>query len=311
MTVRFPWPTLETDLQLVIDEVLVDGVPLDPSLVDGERQRVALDDTSAWRELRMAVSIDPEALSSVAGAAAHAVVECTPTNVRIPFPLDTVTGAGQITLDRDEIAERFSVRVEAVATVEGRLRHVGAGPDWTAVIDRVAAPVPPGMPPFETVWIDFRDPTAPLGARSMPESPTYMDLQGDPRLLLNAAVDGFQHLLHANTAQLERRRLRDLLGADVARYAVTCLFRAAAVEVSVDDGVVQPPERPVYRQVCQAVADRMPGIGDVEELYEKLHAARDSALVAQEVWGAADLAIAALSGRDDALVTACREVKHA
>lgn len=310
MTVRFPWPTLKQELQLTIDDVRIDGAPLDPAFVDAEHLRVSLDETAEWRELRIAVSVDPTTLSSVDGARAHAVVECTPTNVRITFPLDPATGTGEITLDRDEIAQRFAVRVEAVAEVRGRMRNVGAGPDWTAVLDRVAAPIPPGMPPFETVWIDFRDPAAPPAARGMPEAPAYMDLQGDPRLLLNTAVDGFQHLLHANTAQRERRRLRDLLGADVARYAVSCLFRAAAGEVSVDDDVVQPPERPVLRQVCEAVADRMPGIGDVEELYERIHAARDSAAVAQEVWGAVDLAVAALSGRDAALTTACHEVKH-
>lgn len=310
MTVRFPWPTLKADLQLTIDEVRLDEVRLDPTRIDGEHLRVGLDETVAWRELRMIVSTDPAALSSVDGASAHVVVECTATHVRIAFPLNSVAGTAEVVLDRDEIAERFAVRVEAVAQVHGRLRNIGTSPDWTAVIDRVAAPVPPGMPPFETVWIDFRDPSAPPAARAMPQSPVHMDLQGDPRLLLNTAVDGFQHLLHANTAQLERRRLRDLLGAEVARYAVSCLFRAAAAEVSVDDGIVQPPERQVYRQVCEAVADGMPGVGNVGELYERLHEARDSGLVAQEVWGAADLAIAALSGRDTALSTACHEVKH-
>lgn len=311
MTVRFPWPTLRQELDLRLHEVRLDGEPLAPDLVDIEHLRIRLDEAADWDELRISVSVDTTVLSDVDGARAHAVVECVPTNVRIPFPLDIETGVGEIVLDRDEISKRFSIEVEAVAQVRGRWRNIGAGPDWIAVIDHEAAPVPPGTPPFETVWIDFRDSAAPLVARGMPEATAYMDLQGDPRLLLNTAVDGFQHLLHADTAKLERRRLRDLLGTDVARYALTCLLRAASGEVVSEDGVVQPPERRVYRQVCEAVAEHMPGIGSVDELYERMIAARDSADVTQEIWGGADLAIAALSGRDRALSTACSEVKYA
>ncbi len=146
----------------------------------------------------------------------------------------------------------------------------------------------------------------------MPEAYAFMDLEGTPRLLLNSGIDGFQHLLYARAPKLERRRLQDLLGADVARYALTTLFRAAAAEVRDDDGTVSPPE-PSSSAGVRGRGGTHAGCrsrgGDFVPA-EQLVRARDSVKDTVELWGAVDLAIAALTGVSASLSTACAEVKH-
>jgi hypothetical protein len=313
MSPHYAWRTLREPLAVEIAEAFVDGRPIDRSLIDEEHLRVHLEAFDDWQDLDIVVEAKPggEMPDELVDSSVYVLVECVATQSRIPFVLSGDPWTGRINLTRGEVEERFSLRAEIAAPIHGRWRIIGSSPEWTVVMDRSAAPVPPGTPPFETVWIDFGTPEAPAIARRMPEAYAVMDLEGKPRLMLNTGIDGFQHLLHADAAKLERRRLRDILGADVARYAVMTLFRAASAEILLDDdGLITPPERPLYRQVCEAVAERTPGIGSVEELYEQLVRARDSAAEAIEVWGAVDLAIAALTGVTSAISTACAEVKH-
>lgn len=314
MTTRFPWPMLAEPLTLQIDEVRLNTVELDAQSIDREHLRVHLESVEAWSEIEITVTVthDENNDSLVQGSITYVIAECGTTHSRIPIELSGVPRTGKLRLDRTEVDQRFLLRAEMASFVGDRRRVIGSSQNWTFVMDRAAAPVPPGMPPFETVWVDFESTDAPAPARRMPEAYAYMDLAGAPQLLLNSAVDGFQHLLHADAAKLERRRLRDLLGADVARYAVTTLFRAAVAELIVDEnGAVTPPESDLYRQVCEAIAERTPGVGSVDELYDKVARSSESFAETYATWAAIDMAISSLTGFNDAMSTACAEVKHA
>ena len=311
MTVRYPWPTLPTPPTVELDGVTLDDTEADPGVVDAEHQRIRVDDGPPWERFSCRVSTGsldglPVGLDS---PVVYAVASSAESATRVPFVLAGTPAEGRIELHRRELGRAVELTVEVAARHRDRLRVVARTEPWTVVVEPGVAPVAPGAPPFDMVWIDFTSDDAPALARSTPDAPAVMDVAmgARPRLLLNSGLPGFQNLLHADTAQKERRRLRDLLGADVARMAVTTIFRAAIADIArADDGTVVVPEDPLHRRVCEAVAGTTVGIGSVDELYEGF---ADGESPSSELWARADLAIDELVGRRRAWSTACEEVR--
>lgn len=313
MSIRYPWPTFTAPLACRVDDVHVDGKAVAPRLIDTEHQRLRLDGVTWGRfDCRVTVTTDEPTPAGVDDIRNYVLVSSTGANTRLSFPLDEIhdrSPSGRVVVTRSVAAGTFTIQAHAGALVAGRRRLIGDCDPWTIVLERHEAPIPPGGPPFDIDWVAFTSPDAPLAARENASAHAFMDLTPSPRLLLNAGVDGFQKLLHNNAARLERRRVRDVLSTSVARYAIATLFRAAVSEiVAYDDGPPQPPTTALYRQICEAVADRMAGIGDVAELYDRLVAIADDRMSDTDLWARIDIAIEDLTGYTDALTTASREV---
>lgn len=313
MSVRFPWPVLESPVEVTLIDVRLDGRVLPEQCVDGDHLRVDLDGVEGWDvfECEISVATDGGVPPGLKDMLAYAVVSAPATNVRVPFRLEGDPPKGRVAVGRADVAERFMIGVDVAARVGDRYRVIGTGPVWTIVLDRRAAPVPPGVPPFETVWVDFTSAEAPLVARRNPDAHAVMDLENEPRLLLNDGIDGFQALLHTNRPKPDRHRLQEVLATGIARYAVATMFRAAAAEIVDEDGEVHPPERELFRQVCEAVAERMVGIGSVDELYKQLADPTVTAADNADLWGRVDAAIDALTDVSTTVAKICEAVKYA
>ena len=132
-------------------------------------------------------------------------------------------------------------------------------------------------------------------------------------LLLNDDIKGFNALLNAERAQLERRRLRDTLGTTIARYALGAMFREARAGITVeDDGETSPPDSESLRQVCEAVAGEMKSVSDVDELYSKLgNEPTLPALDRATLWVEIDNAIDRLTHHSETIASVVEEVRHA
>lgn len=310
MSVRFAWPVLASDPGVELDELQLDGVPAAAAVKDGDHLRVVLP-AGHWERFscRVVVGTD-EDLSAFDELVCFVVAASRDAATRVPFVLSGLPGEGRIELLREEIARSALLTVEVAAVHRGRRRIVGRSAPWTVVSEVGTAPRAPGGLPFEMSWVDFSGAEAPAAVQAAPLASAVMETSvgAVPRLLLNSSLPGFKDLLHADSAKLERRRLRDLLGSDVARLAVTTLMRAAAVEVvEADDGTVMEPQEGLHRQVCEAVAEAMTGVGSVEELYQRL--AGDGWSSVDDLWGRIDLAIDELVGRRTAVATACEEIQ--
>ncbi|RDI24039.1 hypothetical protein DEU38_111116 [Rhodococcus sp. AG1013] len=205
-----------------------------------------------------------------------------------------------------------STLVTEVASVHGGApRVVGRSIPWTIVVEPGSAPVKPGQPPISQSWIDFGAPDSPLVARQSPDAPAVLDLSAArPMLLLNSAIPGFQDLLSSETAKLERRRTRELLGSQIARYTLATLFRAAAVEIASEDDEPSPPSDPLFRQVCEAVADTIPHFASVDELYQRLHDSHGKRAESAELWTHIDVAIDVLAGVPNTLAMVTEEIRR-
>ena len=323
MSVHYPWPAFRSQWGCDVEGFQVDGKPHD-EVVHHEHLRIRADQLDAWTTMTCSVrarttEATPDDLS---GLRPFVVISSPRTQLRQSVPLalvQTEDGSteyvGEFSLPRSVLAAAVTVRVDVGALHNDRLRIVGSSSPWTLIIDPSEAPRSPGAPPFKTAWVDFSSDAASPECRQHPKAYALMDLTGsEPTLLLNTKIDGFRHLLLADKAKTERRRHRDLLGVDLARYAVATLFRSASDEISGidDDDPVEPPSTPLSRQVCEAVAGAMTGIGSVDDLYEGLARSDQLSVAARaSLWAEIDLAIDALTGVSDTVAGICTEVKHA
>ncbi|WP_433802561.1 hypothetical protein [Actinomycetospora sp. CA-084318] len=309
MSVRYAWPTLAEAPQVELRELRLDGAESRRIAVEPNHLRVVLPEDESWQRFScQVVATTDEDLSVFEDLVCYAVAASRDAATRVPFVLSGLPGEGRLELHRDEIARNALLTVDAAASYRGRRRVVGRAAPWTVVSEIGTAPRPPSGLPFAMTWLDFTAEGAPDVVRGAPQASAVMEtgIGAVPALLLNSALPGFKDLLHADSAKLERRRLRDLLGSDVARLAVSSLLRAAASEiVEADDGTVIEPQDDLHRQVCEAVVEVVNGVGSVEELYQRLAVERTD--VGGDLWSRLDLAIDELVGRRAAVATACEE----
>lgn len=318
MSVRYPWPTFKGDWLCEISEVQSDLPDTVPS-INAESFRMSLADVGDWSTLSFTLTARtnenrPKGLDGE--LIGYSLLSCSSTSVRIPFPLTPRDGrpnelGGTIDISRDDVAGTATLIAEVASEYGGTRRVVGRSIPWTIVVEPGAAPVKPGQPPISQSWIDFGAPDSPLAARQSPDAPAVLDLSGvRPMLLLNSAIPGFQDLLSSETAKLERRRTRELLGSQIARYTLATMFRAAAVEVASENGEPVPPSDPLFRQVCEAVADTIPHFASTDELYQRLHDSHGKPAESAELWTHIDVAIDVLAGVPSTLAMVTEEIRR-
>lgn len=317
MTTRYPWPVFSAPWSLELSEMTVDGSAVG-DLVQTDLRRVRLDGIEAWQDMSATMVVtSSEAVPDDLPAdtlAAFVLVSSPLTNRRIPVPLgrdgESLRLTGKVNISRLEVAGIVHMTCEVVADIEGRRRLVGSTEPWTIVVEPAAAPSPPGAPPFDFSWVDFDAESAPELARKNPHAHAIVDLSGKATLLLNAGLEGFQALVQADKAKLERRRLRDVLGSSLARTACAAVMREAAVSVTQDEEWTAPTDK-LQAQVCEAVAGAMPSVGSADELYQRLfEAAEGSPKDRALVWAEIDVALDALTDVSATIATACSEVRY-
>jgi len=312
MSIRYPWPAFASPIQCHLTDPRLDGEPLGPQLLDGEHRRIRLDQEPDWDvfECDVVVETDEPVPAGLDRLIPYVMVSSTTTNTRMPFPLSGEPADGHLAIPRSTVSGSFTVQAVTGALVSSRRRVVGSSAPWTVVLDGRQAPVPPGALPFDFSWVDFASDEAPEIARKNPSSHAVMDLTNVlPRLLLNSGIEGLQPLLTSDYAQLERRRLRDILGSSIARYVAATVFRIASDEVTADDGSsARLPSTAMYRETCEAVAAHIPDISTVQDLYDQIVDAQGDEFKRIELWTRIDLAIDALCGSSDVLTIAAKEV---
>ncbi|MFC5136992.1 hypothetical protein ACFPK1_01995 [Actinomycetospora rhizophila] len=312
MSVRFAWPVLAAPPQVDLQDLQLDEAPARGITKDQDHLRVVLPGDHAWDRFSCRVLVATDEDGSVfEDLICYVVASSRDSATRVPFVLSGLPGDGLVEIHRDEIARDVILTVEVAAVHHGRRRVIGRSAPWTVVAQVGVAPRTAGGLPFGLTWVDFSSEDAPAVVKGSPLASAVMEttLGATPQLLLNSALPGLRDLLHADSAKLERRRLRDLLGSDVARLAVSSLMRAAAAEVvEADDGTVIAPQEDLHRQVCEAIAEVMGGMGSVEELYQRL-AGGDSDSSSGDLWSRIDLAIDEVVGRRGAVATACEEIR--
>src|SRR5262249_54599063 len=147
---------------------------------------------------------------------AHALLSSGETNARIPAKLDEVEPtewAGVLRVHRSEVGGVMTLTGVVTAPDEENVWCVrGTSRPWSVVVDPGEQPLAPKGVPLPTVWVDFALPEAPDVCRRYPSMPFSVVIDGaKPTLYLNKAARGFEKILMAEHAQLEKRRLRDVL----------------------------------------------------------------------------------------------------
>lgn len=318
MSVRYPWPTFDGEWLCGINEIECDLPDAKPA-VDSDSFRMSLAEVGDWATLSFTLTArtDEKRPKGLDGTlTGYALLSCSSTRIRVPFPLSPRDEnpnelQGTIDISRDDLAGTATLVAEIASEYHGSPRIVGRSIPWTIVVEAGSAPVKPGQPPISQSWIDFRAPDSPLVARQSPDAPAVLDLSAaKPMLLLNSAIPGFQDLLSSETAKLERRRTRELLGSQIARYTLATLFRAAAVEIASEDDEPVAPSDPLFRQVCEAVADTIPHFASVDELYRRLHDSHGKRAESADLWTHIDVAIDALADVPNTLAMVTEEIRR-
>lgn len=320
MTARYPWPQFLKPLALDVVRVACDDVDVD--VVRSTDERVHLEDApTGWDEVKLDIELAatesrPEALSDVQ-LTAHVILSSSQTNTRIATVLEPSgpdRWKGVVRVHRAEIGG--SMPLEAYLTApDGDARPLlrGRSVPWTVVLDPGVPPAAPTSTPVISKWIDFAAADSPVLCRQYPSSPYAVLLDGaKPVLYLNQGLKGFQKLILAEHATLERRRLRDTFSTLIASGVTRALVQAAFDELvtnSEGSETPVPSEELLLRQSCEAVAEVMPSVSDVDELYVRMHSAGASLPELRALWSELDLAIGELVSLTKTVVTVAEEVR--
>ena len=320
MTARYPWPQFREPLALSVVRVCCDGKEAD--VVHSTHERVHLDEVpNGWNELEIELELNtaaprPAALQDVA-LTAHVVLASGQTNSRLATVLQQAEGdrwTGVLHATRGELGG--TMPLEAYLTApdgDARPRLRGRAAPWTVVLDPGVPPAAPTRTPVTTVWIDFADAEAPALCRSYATAPYAVLLDGaKPVLYLNQGHKGFQKLIMADHAQTERRRLRDTFSTMIAAGVARALVHAAFDELMTNSEGSETPvpsEEPLLRQSCEAVADVMPSVSDVQDLYRRMHATGGSLPELRALWSELDVAIGELVSLNKTVVEVAEEVR--
>lgn len=316
---RFAWPSYQDPWECMVTSVEFDGVAgaLD---IDGDHLRVdAFDATWSSAELSVEVLTGESQPQGVEALTAHVLLSCTGTQVRRTYPLEVDTTRaslafkGTLAIPHSAVSGKAALTAQVVGVHDGRLRVIGSSVPWELIVDKREAPERPGVPPLRTVWIDFANPDAPMEARRHSEGHAYVDVAATPPVLyLNKGIDGLQLLILANNAKLERRRHRDMLGASIARYVASALFRAAIEQVTADEfgGRPEGPTVRVLRDMCEAVAAELPDTESVDDLYQQLTELPAGTAASASFWADVDLALDRMTSLSSTVARICEEAKR-
>lgn len=317
MSPRFPWPTFAEQWDCKVSDLLFDGhdaalaVSPDHLAIDGH----AVD----WTEVQLTLSASthepiPEGLADLS---AYALVTCGATQLRLAYPMtynsDQTSFEATVTIHRSALAGKATVAAQITSDRGGRRRVVGSSIAWTLILDKREAPERMGAAPLKTTWVDFAAGEAPQEARRNPSTYCYIDINQDPpTLLLNSGIDGFQSLILADNAKLERHRHRDLLGAMIAKQVANSLVRAAVDEIDPGEFGAPPtgPTSRILRDICEALAQELPETETAEDLYELVANFHGNGVAANQFWADVDLALDRMTSLAETVTKVCKEVKH-
>lgn len=317
MSPRFAWPSYADLWECNVASVRFDGRDGE-STIDEDHLRIAAFDRP-WDCLEIGLDGStlepaPEGLTDIR---AHALLSCTTTQLRRPYPLSITDGGlkiqGAVSVPQTAVAEKATLTVELTGEHNGRRRVAGSSLPWAIILDQVEAPERHGVPPLKTVWVDFSASDAPPEARRYGTAHAYVDVVPTPPVLyLNKGIDGLQQLILSENAKLERRRQRDMLGAQIARYVTNALFRTAIEQVGADEfgGPAEGPIGHMFRSVCEAVAAQLTSTETVNDLYEAVLKVRDGTLDGPTFWADVDLALDRMTSVSSVVAQICAEVKY-
>lgn len=310
MTQHFPWPQYRRPWTLSVAVVSV--TPEGDADVDADRGRIRLDGIDGWRSvgLEFRLSTSEPRPSGVERPFAYVMVTGARSNFRLPVRMrETDAGfIGSCRLSRDSLAGTVDIQAHVVTDPSDseRARVVGDSNSWSLVVESGEAPPLPGTPPFEIVRLHFSADDAPSTLRTAAASYALMDVSGPaPVLYLNQDVKGLEHVIDAKSPKLEKRRLRDLIGAQIAHHALATLFRHALADCALDAEDIALPDDRLLRQVIEKVADAVPSVEDGEALVRAL---LEGGTRSGQVWMEVDNAVTALTGLGSAVARSVEEV---
>jgi hypothetical protein len=316
---RFAWPSYQAPWECIVTSVDLDGSAGTLEINDEHFRVDAFDDTWSSAELAVEVATNEPRPAGLEDLNAYVLVTCSATQLRRSYPLTTSPSgsalgfSGALKIPRTALSGKATLTAEIVGMFQGRPRVVGSSVPWGLVVDKSEAPDRPGVPPLRTVWIDFADADAPMEARRHVEGHAYVDVAATPPVLyLNKGIDGLQLLILSNSAKLERRRHRDMLGASIARYVANALFRAAVEQISADD-FGGPPDGPtgrVLRDICEAVAAELPDTETVDDLYRAIADLPAGTAASASFWANVDLALDRMTSLSSTVARICEEAKR-
>lgn len=315
MTRHVAWPGFPSPLILEVVELTVDGRPRN-DLVSEDDERVGLCDLDQWTTatftLRLTVDDElPEGLDSRA-LMASAVLRSDVGMTRIPARLDRADDGwvGHLSFRSDEIGGVAHLIAELVQCGETpAFRVVGESEPWTVPIDVAERPPRQGGSPLPSEWVDFGEP--PEGLSFLVDyatAPVHVEMTVEPpRVYFNMALGKIQSILQNDSAQLERRRTRDLIAAQMAIHIVLILLRSGFDEIEYEqDGTLREPTSPTVSRAFAAVARSMPV--DLQTFYEQVADARKNDASRTELWGQLSLAAMVTVGVGNDLERVTNEV---
>jgi hypothetical protein len=310
MTRRYSWPQYRQPWALKTTVTNLEGAVAEPEIVESTR-RIRLDLSGEWSAVEFAFDLrTTEEPVDVEATTAYVLVSSVRTNTRIPAPLqkDGETAfVGSVLLDRATLAGAVTLQGQVLSS-DGYVRVVGESEPWTVVADPSDAPPRPGAPPFDMVWCYFSSDEAPASVRSAADSYAVMDLSGpSPVLYLNDDIKAFRPILESTGAKLEKKRIRDVLGSSIARYALATLFREAMAQTTVEGDDFELPDDSLLQQVIRAVVDEAKSVSSPEELYAGLHDSGQRLAL----WIEVDNALDRLSDHAETVADALQKVWYA
>ena len=304
MTPWFAWPTFPEQWNCEITQLLLDGVDAE-TLVN--RDHMAIDcHERDWTEADVSVRIstDQAAPQGLNGLSAYAIVTCGGTQLRLAQPMarcaDGTAFETRFAIPRSVLSGKADIAAQVSSELDGRRRIVGSSLSWSLIIAKSEAPERIGSAPIKTTWVDFGGSDAPQEARRNPSTYCHLDINQDPPILfLNSGIDGFQSLIQAENAKLERRRHRDLLGSMIAKQVANSMIRAAVEEISPGEygAPATGPTGRLLRDMCEAVSKQLPETDSVEDFYELVADLPGNSAASARFWA-------------DTVTTICKEVKH-
>ena len=320
MTARYPWPQFRQALALDVVRVACDKEDVD--VVRSTHERIHMDEAPGeWEEVEIELELTPtearpDALRDVE-LTAHVILSSSRTNSRLVAVLEESEEdrwTGVLRAKRAELGGTMPMEAYLTAP-DGDARPLlrGRSVTWTVVLEPGVPPAAPTSTPVVTKWIDFSAADAPALCRTYPSAPYAVVLDGaKPVLYLNESQKGFRKLILADHAKEERRRLRDTFSTLIASAVTRSLVQAAFDELvtnSEGSETPVPSEDPLLRQSCEAVADVMPSVSDVHDLYVRMHTAGASLPELRSLWSELDLAIGELVSLNKTVVTVAEEVR--
>jgi hypothetical protein len=314
MTLAFPHPILQEEVQARVVGVRIDGVPPDRDISDAGFRLISLylAQRSAWSSAELDVELDaePDDLAAFGEVSAVVVAFCRETNARLGTRVGGFDENGKATATVTLPRQGFRGKTELYAVLgaadeSGLASWIGESDRWRLYFDE------PDVLPIEGMlrvkWARFSDDEA-VPPQAHKES-FYVAIDAEPPIIyLNAEFDRLSDLLSDDESRPPAEKaLRNAEFRRIASAAWSEMFTAAVAEVEIDDeGIAGWPRTDWKRQVMKGLLpDLYPDISDPVEALGVLKG--DLAEGGTQILGLLQIAIAKQIG---ASATLRRDIKR-